>query len=63
MNAEKERLLYETHQKFMDTGLNSPESLDILDELVAPGIMGFGTTIDERIFSVADLKKIITRQR
>ena len=63
MNSEKERLLNETYQQFLETGLNSPEVLDLLDELVAPDIMGFGTTVDERIFSVADLKKLIIRQR
>jgi len=63
MEINKEKLLYQTHQKFMETGFNSPESLDILDDLVVPDIMGFGTTIDERIFSVADLKELIKRQR
>jgi signal transduction histidine kinase len=63
MATNKEKLLNETHEKFMETGFNSPESLDILDELVAPDIMGLGTTTDERIFSVADLKKLIIRQR
>ncbi len=63
MNLEKEKLLIETHQKFMETGLNSPESLDILDSIAAPNIMGLGTTVDERIFSVADLKELINRQR
>ena len=51
MNIEKENLLTETYQNFMETGLNSPESLNILDEIVAPDIMGFGTTVYERIFS------------
>jgi len=63
MMTEKERLLNETHQQFMETGLNSPEKLDIMDHLTSPDLMGFGTTIDERIFSVADLKSLITRQR
>jgi len=63
MDELKERLLTQTYQKFMDVGLNSTESLDILDELVSPEVMGFGTTIDERIFSIAELKKLLTRQR
>ncbi len=63
MMTEKERLLNETHQQFMETGLNSPEKLGIMDHLTSPDLMGFGTTIDERIFSVADLKSLITRQR
>jgi signal transduction histidine kinase len=63
MEFEKEKLLNETYQKFMETGLNNPESLDILDEIAASDLMGFGTTIDERIFSVSDLKALIVRQR
>jgi signal transduction histidine kinase len=63
MEINKEKLLYQTHQKFMETGFNSPKSLNILDDLVVPDIMGFGTTVDERIFSVADLKELIKRQR
>ncbi len=63
MNLEKEKLLIETHQQFMETGLNSPESLDILDKIAATNIMGLGTTVDERIFSVTDLKELIHRQR
>ncbi|RYY00979.1 MAG: GHKL domain-containing protein [Gammaproteobacteria bacterium] len=63
MNAVKEKLLTETYQSFLETGLNSPESLDILNELVDPDIMGYGTTVYEKIFSVADLKELITRQR
>jgi signal transduction histidine kinase len=63
MNIEKENLLIETYQKFMETGLNSPESLDILDELVDPDIMGYGTTVYEKIFSVPDFKDLINKQR
>ena len=63
MDIDKQTLLYETHQKFMQTGLNSPESLEILDEIAASDIMGFGTTIDERIFSLGDLKNLIKRQK
>jgi signal transduction histidine kinase len=63
MEFEKKKLLNETYQKFMETGLNNPESLDILDEIAASDLMGFGTTIDERIFSVSDLKALIVRQR
>ena len=63
MDIDKQTLLYETHQKFMETGLNSPESLEILDEIAASDIMGFGTTIDERIFSLGDLKNLIKRQK
>jgi hypothetical protein len=36
MDLEKEKSLNITYQKFMDIGLNSPESLAVLDDLVAP---------------------------
>lgn len=63
MSLEKKQLLDETHRTFIQIGLSNPESLDILDDLVAPDMMGFGTTIDERMFSATDLKELITRQR
>ena len=63
MSLEKKQLLEETHRTFIQIGLSNPESLDILDDLVAPDMMGFGTTIDERMFSATDLKGLITRQR
>lgn len=62
MDAEKEKLLNLTYQKFMDLGLGSHESPDILDNIVAPDIMGFGTTIDERMFSIFQLKDLLIRQ-
>tara|TARA_R110001592_G_scaffold164026_1_gene398012 strand:+ start:11333 stop:12634 length:1302 start_codon:yes stop_codon:yes gene_type:complete len=63
MDLKKEILLNKTYQKFIETGFNSPESLDILDELAAPDIMGFGTTKDEKIFSLSEFKELINRQR
>ena len=63
MDKEKEQQLQTTYQTFLETGLNSPENLDLLDEIVASDIMGFGTTIDERMFSLADLKSLLIRQR
>lgn len=63
MDLKKEKLLNQTYQKFLETGFNCPESLDILDALVAPDIMGFGTTKDERIFSISEFKELISRQR
>ena len=63
MDKEKEQQLQTTYQTFLEMGLNSPENLDLLDEIVASDIMGFGTTIDERMFSLADLKSLLIRQR
>jgi signal transduction histidine kinase len=63
MELSKERLLNETYVRFMEIGLNSPEDLGDLDELVSPDLMGFGTTVDERMFSIADLKGLLDRQR
>ncbi len=63
MQVEKEKLLTDTHKKFIETGISSPEQLEILDDLAVSDIMGLGTTADENIFSVADLKELINRQR
>ncbi|WP_435354529.1 ATP-binding protein [Emticicia sp. SJ17W-69] len=63
MEVLKENLLNETYLKFIEIGLSSPESLNALDEIVSPDLMGFGTTEDERIYSISDLKELLVRQR
>ncbi len=63
MNLLKEKLLNDTFQKVMEVALKSDQSLNILDDIIAEGVMGFGTTIDERIFSLSDFRNLINRQR
>lgn len=64
MNALKEKLLNDTYEKFMEVGLISDYlPLNILDQILVEDVMGFGTTLDEKIFSISGLQELINRQR
>ncbi len=63
MHEVKEKLLNDTYQKCMDVALRSIHPINILDEVVAKDIMGFGTTENEKIFSVSDFRNLIKTQR
>ncbi len=63
MNAAKEKLLYENHQKLLDLAFNNKLSIDSIDDLVVEDIMGYGTTIDEKIFAKPGVRELIRRQR
>ena len=63
MEISKEKLLIETYEKLMDVGLLGNHSIDIMDEIVANDIMGFGTTAHEKILSSSDLREMLIRQR
>ena len=62
MNAEKEKLLNDTYQKWMQAGLYDLP-LDKINEFVDPKIMGYGTAIDEKVLSISEYKQLINRQR
>ncbi len=47
----------------MDVALKSIQPLHILDEIVAEDVMGFGTTIDEKINSLSGFRNLIKIQR
>ena len=63
MDALKEQLLNDTYKKFMDVTLNLVESDEIFDEIVDNDLIGFGTTIDEKIFSLADYRTMMLAQK
>ncbi|HEX8334611.1 MAG TPA: ATP-binding protein [Segetibacter sp.] len=63
MDAAKERLLYETYQKLLDASFGDKLPINILDEIVAEDVMGYGTTIDEKIFAKPGVRELIRRQR
>ena len=63
MDALKEQLLNDTYKKFMDVTLNLVESDEIFDEIVDKDLIGFGTTIDEKIFSLADYRTMMLAQK
>ena len=58
----KEKLLKKTYEKFLQISMNKlpPE---ILDDLVAEDIMGYGTAIDEKINSLPDCRDLVVRQK
>ena len=62
MTTEKEKLLNNTYEKFMEIGLSITPRHDMLDELAIDKIMGFGSAVDEKIFSINGLKKLIDTQ-
>ena len=63
MDATKQQSLDETYEKFMDIGLSIDLSIDILDQLTDKNVMGFGTTLDEKISTLIDFKNLLKRQR
>ncbi len=63
MNASKEKLLNDTYKTFMDIAFNVIESDEIIDETIDKDVFGFGTTIDEKIFSLADARKLLLAQK
>ena len=62
MSAKKEALLDMVYQEWLDAVLRD-FSLDKLHEVVSDDVMGFGTTLDERIASIDGVRDFITRQR
>jgi signal transduction histidine kinase len=62
MTLEKRQLLDRTFQTFMEVGLGAG-NLDILDDIVARDVVGFGTTIDEKLFGIKELQSLLIRQK
>ncbi|EMS35284.1 hypothetical protein C943_00057 [Mariniradius saccharolyticus AK6] len=62
MTGEKKELLDSTFHKFMDIGFGQ-RNLHLLNEIVAKDVVGFGTAIDERLFGIAQLQELLTRQK
>lgn len=63
MNATKEKLLNDTYQKFIDVSSGLIESDEILYDIVDKNLLGFGTTIDEKMFSIADYRTMLLAQK
>jgi len=62
MEITKNKLLEETYHLFMEAGF-SKISPDILNDISDDHIMGFGTTLDEKIFQISGLKELLERQK
>ena len=62
MKTEKEKLLKETYDKFIQTSLNNLP-LEGLEEFIDEQIMGYGTTLNEKVLSLSDYRELVIRQR
>ncbi len=63
MDFSKEKLLNDTYNKFMEVVLSDSLPLETVDELFAEDVMGFGTTVDEKIFFTSGVRELLSRQR
>lgn len=63
MDARKEKLLSEAVQNVLNMTIQDNFSLASIDEFVVSDVMGFGTTVDEKILGLEGLKKLIASQQ
>ena len=56
-------LLSKIYTSFMDLMFYSNDPVDLLDNYVAEDVMGYGTTLDEKIFDLEGLKDLAILQR
>jgi len=61
MEAVKEKLLNETNKKFIEVSLNIIP-FDIAKEFISENVMGYGTNMDETMFSFGDVREQTERQ-
>jgi signal transduction histidine kinase len=59
----KEQALQETYDYYWMSALDSSYPLDRIEEYYAKNLMGFGTPIDEKLFTIDDMLALIIRQR
>ncbi|MGF1555313.1 nuclear transport factor 2 family protein, partial [Paucihalobacter sp.] len=62
MKKQKRELLNNTFNSFIEVGL-SGENLEILEDIVFKDVVGFGTTVDEKLFGVKELRDLLIRQK
>ncbi|MDP5081350.1 MAG: nuclear transport factor 2 family protein, partial [Winogradskyella sp.] len=62
MERAKRKLLEQTHQTIMEVGLESSNP-ELLINLASPNIVAFGSTTDENIFGIDDLKALLKKQK
>ena len=63
MTTLKRKLLEDTYQKFFEVATSEIIPLKTLDAILLDDISGFGTAVDERVFSKSAFYTIIERQR
>ncbi|MCB0730249.1 MAG: SpoIIE family protein phosphatase [Ignavibacteriae bacterium] len=62
MDKLKEKLLYETYERFQQTGMNIIPPSEI-DTFVDKDVMGYGTTLDEKILSASGFLELVEKQK
>ena len=62
MNPEKQRLLNETYDKYMELMLGDLP-LDSVNELAVDDVTGYGSTVDEKINDINRLRQLVIDQR
>jgi len=62
MDTKKKSALLLAYRQFMEAGLNSERKAP-LDQFVDEQVMGFGTTVDEKIMGIKGLKKLLAIQK
>ena len=63
MNSENEKLLDLTYSNFFDLMLTSSAPVSLLDGFASEDVMGYGTTLDEKIHNLKGLKDLAILQR
>jgi signal transduction histidine kinase len=58
MDKNKEKDLLNTYKLWINSFMEDATLIDQLDDLVSPDIMGYGTTVEERIFNINKLKEL-----
>ena len=62
MDAAKRKLLEQTHKIVIDEGLKS-ENPDRVLKITSPNIIGLGTTFDEKIVGLKEVRTLLKRQQ
>lgn len=63
MDDQKKQLLEKTYLDWFSLQLDNTSPLELLETLVTKDIMGYGTTLEEKLFGVDGLKKVIITAR
>jgi signal transduction histidine kinase len=63
MDALKEKLLSEALQKVLDTTITANFPLETIGDFVVNDVMGFGTTLDEKIIGIDGFRKLLKDQQ
>ncbi len=54
--------MFRTYKQFMEAGLNNDESA-ALHKIADEKVFGFGTAVDEKIFGIKEIKKLLKNQK